>query len=79
MMSVWGGYSHVKAYEDVPPKWVSFSPKILRQVFHFGQKNPYRRGSRFTRIAKQNVKSALFEAEKSSTMGPDLQNLEKKT
>ena len=24
-----GGYSHVEAYGDVPPKWVSFSPKIL--------------------------------------------------
>ena len=22
-----GGYSHVKAYGDVPPKWVTFSPK----------------------------------------------------
>ena len=25
----WRGYSHVKAYRDVPPKWVSISPKIL--------------------------------------------------
>ena len=24
-----GGYSHVKAYGDVPPKWVTFSPKSL--------------------------------------------------
>ena len=34
------GYSHVKAYGDVPPKWVTFSPKILRHGSHFGQKNP---------------------------------------
>ena len=33
-----GGYSHVKAYGDVPPKWVTFSPKILRHGSHFGQK-----------------------------------------
>ena len=35
-----GGYSHVKAYGDVPPKWVTFSAKILRHGSHFGQKNP---------------------------------------
>ena len=35
-----GGYSHVKAYGDVPPKWVNFSAKILRHGSHFGQKNP---------------------------------------
>ena len=37
------GYSHVKAYGDVPPKhakWVTFSPKILRHGSHFGQNNP---------------------------------------
>ena len=35
-----GGYSHVKAYGDVPPKWVTFSTKFLRHGSHFGQKNP---------------------------------------
>ena len=35
-----GGHSHVKAYGDVPPKWVTFSLKILRHGCHFGQKNP---------------------------------------
>ena len=35
------GYSHVKAYGDVPPKWVTFSPKILSH------------GSHFTKIAKK--------------------------
>ena len=34
-----GGYSHVKAYGDVPPKWVTFSA-ILRHGPHFGQENP---------------------------------------
>ena len=35
-------YSHVKVYTGMcrPNKWVSFSPKILRQVSHFGPKNP---------------------------------------
>ena len=32
------GVSRVKAYGDVPPKWVTFSPKILRHGFHFGKK-----------------------------------------
>ena len=36
-----GGYSHVKAYGDVPPKWVTFSAKLLRH------------GSHFTKIAKK--------------------------
>ena len=31
-------YSHVKEYRDVPPKWVTFSPKILRHGSHFGPK-----------------------------------------
>ena len=35
-----GGYSYVNAYRDVSPKWVTFSPKILRHGSHFGQKNP---------------------------------------
>ena len=41
-----GGYPHVKAYGDVPPKWVTFSPKILRHGSHFGQKT-LRHGSHF--------------------------------
>ena len=32
------GGSHVKAYGDVPPKWVTFSPKILRHGSQFGLK-----------------------------------------
>ena len=47
-----GGNSHVKAYRDVPPKWVTFSPKILKHGSHLGQKI-LRRGSHFTKIAKK--------------------------
>ena len=39
-----GEYSHVKANGDVPPKWVTFSPKILRHGSQSGQKI-LRRGS----------------------------------
>ena len=34
-----GGYSYVKVYRHMPPKWVTYSPKILRRGSHFGQKN----------------------------------------
>ena len=30
-----GGYSYVKAYRDVLPRWVTFSPKILTGGSHF--------------------------------------------
>ena len=33
-----GGCSHVKAYGHVPPKSITFSPKILRHGFHICQK-----------------------------------------
>ena len=58
-----GGYSHVKAYRDVPPKWGTFSPKILRHGSHFGQKNPLM-GVPFHRNCEKIVESAIFEAEK---------------
>ena len=29
-----GGYSHIKLYRNVPPKWVSFFPKIFRKGSH---------------------------------------------
>ena len=45
-----GGTSHVKAYRDVLPKWVSFSPKILS---HFSQKTIRKRGFHITKIAKK--------------------------
>ena len=31
--------SRILLYGDVPPKWVTFSPKILRHGSHFGQKS----------------------------------------
>ena len=52
-----GGYLHVKAYRGVLPKWVSFSPKILRP--HFSQKI-LRRASHFMKIMKKIVKSAVL-------------------
>ena len=39
-----GGYSHVKAYGDVPPKWVTFSAQILRHGSHFAQKKSLEEG-----------------------------------
>ena len=65
-----GGYLHDKAYRDMLPKWVSFSPKSL-------DKGPIlvkyilRRRSPFTKIVRKFVKSAAFEAEKALEMGPD--------
>ena len=56
-------YLHVKAYGDVLPKWVTFSPKILRHWSHFGPKNPYK-GVPFYKNCEKLVKSAVFEVEK---------------
>ena len=71
-----GGYSHVKAYGDVPPKWVTFSAKILRHGSHFGQKI-LRRGSHFKKIAEKIVKTAIFEVQKPLEMGPGLRKFRK--
>ena len=43
------------AYRDVLPKWVSLSPKILRQKYHFSRKI-FRWGSRFTEFVKRKKK-----------------------
>ena len=64
-----GWYSHVKAHRNVPPKWVTFSPKILKHGSHFGQKNPWRRVPFYKICRKKNIKSAVFEAEKPLEMG----------
>ena len=71
------GYSHVKAYGYVPPRWVTFSQKILRHGSHFGVKI-LRRGSHFTKIAgkKKMVKSTVFEVEKPLVMGSDLRKFQ---
>ena len=44
----------------MPPKWVTFSSKILRHGSHFGHKNPSKRVS-FHKNCKKIVKSAVFE------------------
>ena len=67
----WGGFSHVKAYGNVLPKWVTLSLKIHRQGSNFGYKI-LRRGSFFTKIAKKIEKSAIFEVGNSLEMGPNL-------
>ena len=60
-----GGYSHVKAYGDVPPKWVTFSPEILRQVFNFGLKKSLEEGPISPKLQKKkNEKSAISEFKK---------------
>ena len=57
------------------PKWVTFSPKILKHRFHFGQK--ILRGSHFTKFAKKkkNIQLgplAVFDTEKPLQMGLNL-------
>ena len=71
-----GGYWHVKAYGDVLPKWVTFSPKILRHVSQFGQKSP-KRSVPFHKLWEKIVKSAVLEAEKPLEMGLNFQKLQK--
>ena len=72
------GYSHVKAYRDVPPKWVTFWPKILRHGSQFGHKKSLEEGPISQNMKKKNVKSAIFEAEKPLKMGIDLRKFRKK-
>ena len=70
------GYSHVKVYGDVLPKWVSFFTrksldmtiqKILKQRVPFYEK------------CKKKLKSAVFEVKKKQLkMGPDFQNFGEK-
>ena len=72
-----GGYSHVKAYGDVPPKWVTFSAKILRHGSHFAQKKSLEEGP-ISQKSRKNRKISHFEVEKPLEMGPDLQKIRKK-
>ena len=71
------GYSHVKAYRNVLPKWVTFSPKIPRYGSHFGFKKILRGGSHFTKNCEKIVKSAVFETIKPLEMGLDLLKFQK--
>ena len=54
-----GVYSHVKAYGDVSPKWVTFLEKSL-DMGPILFKKILRRGSHFTKIAKKNGKNQPF-------------------
>ena len=67
------GYSH-KAYGDVPPKWVTFSPKILRH--DFCQKNPWKRIP-FHKNCEKLVKLTIFVVGKPLEMGPNLKKIRK--
>ena len=59
------GYSIVKAYVDVPPKWVTFSPKILRHRSHFhSQKISLEGGPVSQKKKKKKVRLAIFEVGK---------------
>ena len=59
------------------PKWVTFSPKILRHGSHFGPNKSLEEGPISTKFAKKIVKSAIFEAEKPIEMDPNLQKFQK--
>ena len=48
------GYSHVKAYGDVLPKWVTFLPKFL-DMGPILVKKILRRGFHFTKIEKSKI------------------------
>ena len=72
-----GGYSHVKAYGDVLPKWLLFQQKSL-DTGPILVKKILRRGFHFTKSTKKIVKSALFEVEKPLQIGPDLRKISKK-
>ena len=56
--------THIRKYSvygNVPPKWVSFSPKHLRYESHFCYKT-LQTGSHLTEIAKKkSKKSVIFE------------------
>ena len=55
-----GGYSHVKAYGDVPPKWITFFlPKILKH----GSKQSLEEGPISQKLRK-TYKISRFEVEK---------------
>ena len=72
-----GEYSHVKAYGDVQPKWVTFSAKILRHGSLFAQKKYLEEGPILQKSWK-NCKISQFEVEKPLEMGPDFRKFWKK-
>ena len=74
---IWG-YSHVKAYRDALPKWVSFSAKSLRQGFHFSKKQKsLEEGPTWPKLQK-NCKISHFWGRKNLKMNLNLQKFQKK-
>ena len=65
-----GGNSHVKAYRDVLPKWVTFSPKILDMGSILVKKSLQERP--ISQNYQKIVKAAIFEVGYPLEMGPDL-------
>ena len=74
-----GGNSHVKAHRDVLPKWVTFSPKILRHGFHFGQKKSLEEGPISQNMQKKNGKISHFWGRKPLRNGSWFVKISKKT
>ena len=72
-------YSNAKAYWDVPPEWVTFSPKILRYGSHFIHKVPFHKKKKKKKKCEKVVKSTVFSGRKPFRMGSDLQNFQGKT
>ena len=72
-----GGYSHVKAYGDVPPKWVAFSPKILRHGSHFKKKKSLEEGPISKNLWK-NCKISRFWGRKILRNGSQFAKISKK-
>ena len=70
------GYSLVKAYSDVPPKWVTFSPNILRHGSPFSQQIPER--GPISQKLWRNCKISRSWGIKTLTMGLNLQTFWKK-
>ena len=57
------GYSHVKTYGDVPPKWVTFFTKKSLDMGPILFKKSLQEGPMSQKLRKINVKSAIFEVE----------------
>ena len=67
-----GGYTHVKAYRDVPAKCVSFHQTSLDKGHFWQKKKIFRRGSHFTKIVKKLLNQPFFRQKKPLELGPDL-------
>ena len=71
-----GGYSHIKAYGDVLPKWVTLSQKKSLDTGPILVKKSLEEGPISQKLQKnknkKNVKSAVFVVENPLEMGPDL-------